>query len=839
MMTGKRKTVLQKKLLAIDGNSLIHRAYWALPQMSDQEGRPTNAVYGFLSMLFKMAETYEPTHIIVAFDKKGPTFRHKMFDEYKAGRKPTPDDLKSQIPLLKDALLILGIRSVEAESYEADDILGTLSRLPDTEKYIVTGDRDALQLISDSAFVVLTKKGVTEVKQYGTNELKSEYGLAPSQIVDLKSLMGDASDNIPGVPGVGEKTALKLIGEFGTLDNLYDHLGDLPLNKLREKLEANRESAMLSRRLAEIDTNVPMERDLETARFSGFDAGRLRKMCEKYDFRSFLKRFDAAKSEPEVKTRQIVREDIPKEIGKGEFALLIGEDAVRIAVREDEDLVLPLKKTLIDEGNDLQEILDALEPLLDGKIVVHDVKGLMHLLGKIIPDAFDVMIAAWVIDPSFSKYDIESLLTRERLPAGAASLLKLAKAQRETLYKNGLAFIYGEVEMPLAGVLFEMEKAGFYVSEEALRELKGKYESEIDALTQKIYAAAGREFNINSPKQLGKVLFEDLGLAAGKKKKTGYSTDIEVLENLADSHEIVNMIIDFRQVSKLKNTYVDGLLALVKNGYVHTTFLQTAAATGRLSSVEPNLQNIPIKTDMAQDIRRAFIAPEGCSIVSADYSQIELRILAHIAQDEHLMDAFKKGQDIHARTAAEILGKEIADVTGEERNNAKAVNFGIVYGISDFGLARNIGITRKRAGEYINRYFAEFSGVKRYMDNIILQAHEDGFVRSLWGRIRYLKELSSHNYNIRSFGERAALNSPIQGSAADIIKIAMIKAAEKLKSTSSRMVLQVHDELIVYARKGEEDIVRGILKDCMEHAVKISVPLAVHVSRGHTWAEAK
>ncbi len=830
---------MHKKLLAIDGNSLVHRAFWALPQMTDGEGRPTNAVYGFLSMLFRMAETYEPTHIVVAFDKKGPTFRHEMFDAYKAGRKPTPDDLKAQIPLLKDALSILGIRSVEVDSYEADDILGTLSRLPDTEKYIVTGDKDALQLISDSAFVVLTKKGVTEVKQYNEKELKEEYGLAPAQIVDLKSLMGDSSDNIPGVPGVGEKTALKLIGEFGTLDNLYAHIGDLPKNKLREKLEDNKNSAELSRRLAEIDTNVPMDMDMEAAKFSGFDHGRLQKMCEKYDFKSFLKRFDAAKPAPEVKARQIGREDIPKEIGAEEFALLIGEDAVRIAVREDEDLVLPLKKTLIDEGNDLQEILDALEPFMSGKIVVHDVKGLMHLFGKRIPDAFDVMIAAFVIDPSYSKYDAASVIGRERLPEGAASLLKLAKAQRETMYNNGLAFIYGEVEMPLAGVLYEMEKAGFYVSEEALRDLKEKYEAEIDALTRKIYTSAGSEFNINSPKQLGKVLFEDLGLRAGKKKKTGYSTDIEVLEGLADEHEIIPLIIDFRQVSKLKSTYVDGLLALVKNGYVHTTFLQTAAATGRLSSVEPNLQNIPIKTGMAQDIRRAFIAPEGYTIVSADYSQIELRILAHIAQDENLMDAFKKGQDIHARTAAEILGKDIGEVTGEERNNAKAVNFGIVYGISDFGLARNIGISRKRAGEYINRYFAEFSGVKRYMDNIIRQAHEDGFVRSLWGRIRYLKELSSHNYNIRSFGERAALNSPIQGSAADIIKIAMIKAAEKLKGTSSRMVLQVHDELIVYAREGEEETVRGILQDCMEHAVDISVPLAVHVSRGHTWAEAK
>jgi DNA polymerase-1 len=831
---------LHKKLLAIDGNSLIHRAFWALPQMSDGEGRPTNAVYGFLSMLFKMAETYEPTHIIVAFDKKGPTFRHAMYSEYKAGRKPTPDDLKAQIPILKDALSMLGIRSVEVASFEADDILGTLSRLPDAEKYIVTGDKDALQLISDSAFVVLTKKGVSEVKLYDAGELKSEYGLDPAQIVDLKSLMGDSSDNIPGVPGVGEKTALKLIGEFGTLENLYKHIDELPKNKMREKLEANREKAEMSRKLAEIDTSVPLDMDIDTARFEGFEPRRLQKMCVKYDFKSFLKRFDAEIKEQEISLKQIDIEWIGKEIGGGDaFALLIGDDDVRIAVNEKEDMVLPLKKTLIDEGNDLQDILDAIKPYLDGKLVAHDVKGLMHHFGRPVKGAFDVMIAAWVIDPSYSKYDAASVLSRERLPWGAASLLALSKAQRGAIDKNELSFIYDQIEIPLAGVLYEMEKAGFYVSEGALRELKEKYEAEIERLTRKIYESAGSEFNINSPKQLGKVLFEDLGLKTGKKKKTGYSTDIEVLEKLADSHEIVRLVIDFRQVSKLKSTYVDGLLGLVKNGYVHTTFLQTAAATGRLSSVEPNLQNIPIKTEMAQDIRRAFTAPEGYSIVSADYSQIELRILAHIAQDEHLMDAFRKGQDIHARTAAEILGKRIDDVTGEERSNAKAVNFGIVYGISDFGLARNIGISRKHAGEYINRYFDEFSGVKRYMDNIIKQAHEDGYVRSLWGRIRYLKELSSHNYNIRSFGERAALNSPIQGSAADIIKIAMIRAAEKLEKTSSRLVLQVHDELIVYAKQGEEDAVQAVLKECMEHAAEISVPLAVHVARGKTWAEAK
>lgn len=831
---------MQKKLLAIDGNSLIHRAFWALPQMTDGEGRPTNAVYGFFSMLFKMVETYAPTHIVVAFDKKGPTFRHEMFDQYKAGRKPTPDDLKVQIPMLKDALSILGIYFAEKESYEADDILGTLSKLPDIVKYIVTGDKDALQLISDSAFVVLTKKGVTEVKQYDEAELKSEYGLTPGQIIDLKSLMGDASDNIPGVPGVGEKTALKLIGEFGSLENLYVHMDDLPKNKLREKLELNKDSAFFSKELATINTEVPLDMELKNVCFGGFDNRRMQEMCEKYDFRSFLKRFDAVMPEIEIKTTLIGPEDIAGALNAaGEFALLIGQEDVRLAVDCGEDLVLPLKRTLIDEGWDLQEILDAIKPHADKKTVVHDMKALMHLFGGGFTDAFDVMIADWVLDPSNSKYDIVSVLNRAKLPVSACSLLTLAQRQREAIKQNGLEYIYYEVELPLAGVLYGMEKEGLYVSDEALKLLKDKYEAEIDRLSRLIYEAAGSEFNINSPKQLGKVLFEDLGLETGKKKKTGYSTDIEVLEKLADSHEIVRLIMEFRQISKLKSTYVDGLLSLIKKGYVHTTFLQTATATGRLSSVEPNLQNIPIRTEMAQDIRRAFVAPEGYTIVSADYSQIELRILAHIAQDKHLMDAFQKGQDIHARTAAEILDKDIGEVTSEERSNAKAVNFGIVYGISDFGLARNIGISRARAGQYIKRYFAEFSGVKSYMDAVVKQAHADGYVKTLWGRIRYIKELSSANYNLRSFGERAALNTPIQGSAADMIKIAMIKVAQRLKETSSKLVLQVHDELIVYAKNEEVEQVRGILKDCMQNSVEFSVPLEVHVAQGLTWAEAK
>lgn len=826
-------------LLAIDGNSLIHRAFWALPQMTDAVGRPTNALYGFFSMLFRMVETYSPTHIVVAFDEKGPTFRHGLFTEYKLGRKPTPDDLLVQIPMLRDALSILGICHVSAETYEADDILGTLSILPNITKYIVTGDRDALQLISSSTFVVLTKKGVSEVKQYGKAELLEEYGLSPEQIVDLKALMGDTSDNIRGVPGVGEKTAQKLIVQFGNLDNLYARMDEMPANKLREKLVQNRGSAFESRTLVTICTQVPLETGLEEAAFSGFDTKRMQAMCEKYDFRSFLKRMDVKTREPEINTVSITPAEIADIAGKGEFALLIGQQEVRLALDESQDYVLPLKQLLTDERFDLQEVLDALAPHTHEKIIVHDCKALMHMFNSVWDHAFDVMLAAWVLDPSRSKYDAESVLSHARLPWAACSLVRLAREQREAICAGGLEEIYYRIELPLARVLFSMERQGFYVSAEALGQLKKKYEGEIDRLSREIYRMAGVEFNINSPKQLGRVLFEDLGLMAGKKKKTGYSTDIEVLESLADSHEIIRFIMEFRQVSKLKSTYVDGLLAMIKNGCVHTTFLQAATATGRLSSVEPNLQNIPIKTEMAQDIRRAFIAPQGYSIVSADYSQIELRILAHVAGDEHLTDAFVRGQDIHARTAAEILNKDIAGITPAERSNAKAVNFGIVYGISDFGLARNTGLTRAKAGEYIRRYFAEFPGVRRYMDEIVRQAHTNGYVRTLWGRIRYIKELASSNYNIRSFGERAALNTPIQGSAADIIKIAMIRVAERLQNTGSRLVLQVHDELIVYAKEGEEELVKSILRECMQGAAQLSVPLVVGLAHGHTWADAK
>ena len=836
-------------MLAIDGNSLVHRAYWALPTtMMDKEKRHTNAVYGFFTMLFRIVDEYQPTHIAVAFDRKEKTFRHDVFAEYKAGRRKTPEELNEQFPMLKDALQMVGIKYTEQESFEADDILGALTKEADAqnmESYIFTGDRDELQLISDRVSVVLTKKGVTETKLMTLKTLMEELGLTPGQITDLKGLMGDASDNIPGVAGVGEKTALKLLLEYGTVENLYEHIEELPKNKLYEKLKAGKDSAFLSKQLATIHREMPLKAKLKDFEFGGFDMDGLRAMSEKYSFGSFLKRF-AMQEEPskEIVPKSLALDGLEVLKDAVEIAFYL-KDGLHFAVDGQTEYLIPQKETLLDDGYDLADILKTVFPLLaDKSVIAHDVKAMEHFAGNgRLTDGsyYDTMLADWVLNPSHSKYDLESVLSRNDLPVCAVSLFTLAEKQRRELEENELDKVYYEIELPLLKVLYHMEKTGVQVSDEELKALGLQYDAQIAKLTQRIYELAGTQFNISSTKQLAEVLFEKLALPVVKKTKTGYSTDVEVLEKLENKHPIISYIMEYRTLTKLKGTYVDGIRNLIREGMIHTTFLQTATATGRLSSVEPNLQNIPIKSAMASDIRRAFTAPEGYTIVSADYSQIELRILADIADDTHLKDAFLKGQDIHARTAAEVLGKNIDEITGQERASAKAVNFGIVYGISDFGLARNLGITRTKAANYIARYFEEFRGVRAYMDEIIAQAHKDGFVRTLFGRIRYIPELASGNYNIRSFGERAALNTPIQGSAADIIKIAMNRVAAALKEGkfASRLVLQVHDELILYAENEETDEVIKLLRDCMENAVKLSVPLDVNVAKGKTWAEAK
>lgn len=833
-------------LLAIDGNSLVFRAYWALPTtMQDKEGRPTNAMYGFFTMLFRVVEEYHPTYIAVAFDRNEETFRHKKYEEYKAGRRKTPEELLVQLPMLQDALQRIGVQWVDQAGYEADDIIGALSVQAEGKNmssYIFTADKDQLQLIDGHINVVLTKKGVTETKLMTRETLMEEMGLTPAQIPDLKALMGDASDNIPGIAGIGEKTALKLLHEYPTIEALYENIDSLPKNKMHEKLVSGKESAFLSKDLALIETDMPLKKTLEDFKFHGFDMEGLRSVSEQYRFTSFLKRFDLGQEKAKaIKTEMISPQELGVLDDAYEFALLM-KDGVRLAISGDTEYVIPLKQTLLDEGYDLNDVLRELKPFLaDKKIIAHDVKALMHEWGNLFHDFYDTMLGAWVLSPSYPKYDLASVMKRAELEENAADLFTLAERQRDEIERTELENIMYEIEEPLLRVLYGMEEEGFRVSGDALAWLGEKYDKEIGALTEKIFELAGESFNISSTKQLAEILFEKLGLPVVKKTKTGYSTDIEVLEKLEKKHPIIPYIVEYRALTKLKGTYIDGLIGMIRGGVIHTTFLQTATATGRLSSAEPNLQNIPIKSAMANDIRSAFVAPDGYQIVSADYSQIELRILAAIADDRHLKDAFMKGQDIHARTAAEVLGKEIEEVTPAERARAKAVNFGIVYGISDFGLARNLGISRKQAADYIARYFEEFSGVRKYMDEIIAQAHEDGFVRTLCGRIRYIPELSSGNYNIRSFGERAALNTPIQGSAADIIKIAMNRVKQALveHGYESKLVLQVHDELILYAKDGEVETVTELLRDCMENAMKLSVPLRVNVAQGKTWAEAK
>ncbi|MBD5560749.1 MAG: DNA polymerase I [Clostridia bacterium] len=835
---------MSKVFLAIDGNSLLHRAYWAVRPMSDKEGRPTHAVYGFLRMLFRLVEEYDPDHIAVAFDVSEPTMRHKAYEGYKGGRKKTPDDLLAQFGTLKDALHLLGIRYVECPGFEADDILGTLAKRADFPTYIVTGDRDELQLISDTTTVLLTLKGVSETKAMTPQTLKEDLGLRPDQIPDLKGLMGDASDNLPGVAGIGEKTALKLLAKWDSVQNLYDHIDEMPENAQRRKLVEGEDSAFMSRDLAVI-VDAPVKEQISDFAFDGFSPEGGLELVNKYSFRSFADRFrpgaepkPAAAAQQAVPVCEVTPAFLSELEGTERLGFYLTPEAFRFAAGPGKEFSIARNDECTPESLAAQ-----LNDLFAGRdVVTFGVKDLMHELepcGIRIRQFEDVMLAAWILNPGLGSYGAEQVMQRAGLEPGAAAFLELWDRQQREINEKGLNYIYQDIEKPLLPVLFATEERGVVVSTEELTKLGDEYDSEIAKLSQEIYDLAGEEFNIGSPKQLSAVLFDKLGLKPGKKTRTGYSTDISVLEKLRKDHPIAAKLIDYRAVAKLKNTYIDGLLQAVRDGRLHTTFLQTATATGRLSSTEPNLQNIPVRSKMAQDIRRAFVAPEGRTIVSADYSQIELRVLAAIADDANLRAAFERGEDIHLRTAAEILGKAMDEVTPAERAHAKAVNFGIVYGISDFGLSQNAGIPRKDAARYIKRYLEEFSGVKRYMDDIKQQAHEEGFVRTLFGRIRYFPDINSSNFNLRAQAERAAMNAPIQGTAADIMKIAMIQAAKRLALLDAELVLQVHDELIVYAPDDRVEETASALREVMENAVELAVPLKVNTAWGKTWQEAK
>lgn len=846
--------------ILIDGNSLMFRAYYAMTApMTSKEGVPTGAIHGFLSMLFKLLER-NPAYLAVAFDRREPTFRHQKYQAYKAGRKPTPPDLLEQMPLLRQILKEMGIRELDCVGYEADDILGTLSRRAmekGQECLVVTGDRDALQLTTDTVHVLLTKRGITDTVEYTPELLRETYGLTPDHMRDLKALMGDTSDNIPGVPGVGEKTALKLLGEYGDLEGVLSHRDSIK-GKLGEKVRDNVESARFSYWLGTIATDAPLEVSMEDCRFTPSAMNGARKTLERLELRSILNRLPKEEGKKPVsstpshkKVELSSLEELEKLVEAHKDAThlaLLTAPAFSIAFDEKAEYVFTLQNDLFSAPVTGEMLLTALTPLLaSAKILTFDGKALLSSLKKTGVDAstveFDARIADYLLSSNrpAGSYDA---LCEERLGTtmGAAGLFLLYPNMGQELRDKGMDSLYRQVEMPLMKVLFSMEQEGFTMDTKVLRELHKEFATQQGEIETKIYELAGERFNILSPKQLGTILFEKLGLPHGKKNKSGYSTDSDTLEAIADKHPIVSLIGEYRFLSKVNATFVEGLLkATGADGKVHSSFNQCVTATGRISSTEPNLQNIPVRTSQGAQIRKAFIASPGRMLVGADYSQIELRLLAHMSGDEGLIAAFNSGEDIHRHTASEVFHTPIEKVTKEQRSAAKAVNFGIVYGISDFGLARNLNIPVRTAKNYIEMYLDRYPGVKAYMHDSVELAREVGYAQTLYGRRRPLPELKSSNYNTRSFGERVAMNMPIQGSAADIIKIAMVQVHQKLQTEGfkARLVLQIHDELLVDAPVEEAEAVMELMQSTMENVAQLKVKLIAEASSGRSWYETK
>ncbi|NQX68264.1 DNA polymerase I [Paenibacillus alba] len=883
------------KLIIIDGNSIANRAFYALPLLSNSNGLHTNAVYGFTTMLLKLIEEEKPTHFLVAFDAGKITFRHKEYADYKGGRAKTPPELSEQFPLIKELLTAFKIPQFELSGYEADDIIGTLTKAADEkgEKVLlVSGDKDMLQLASDHVTVAITRKGISEVELYNPQEIKEKYGLTPGQIIDLKGLMGDTSDNIPGIPGVGEKTALKMLHEYGSVEEVLANSANLK-GKMKEKVEEHAKDAIMSKELATIFREVPMETQWDTFRYDGFDGQALSGMFRKLEFKSLLEKMDfgpGAVSEEQVETLEaiaVTAENLGELIARlGDSAAIhveaVGENphqaalvgvvwfvddgAANVSYYVPSELLKsaagePLRAWLGDEAKNKQ--------LFD----LHRARLVLAWQGITLAGVdFDALLASYLLDPTESnlslsgltfKYGLPGVKTDEevfgkgakfRLPDLAAlsdhlgrkamAIARIVPVLRDELEKSEMQSLFYELEQPLAGVLAEMELRGIHVDAEGLKALGVELVKQLDTIMTSIYKLAGVEFNINSPKQLGEILFEKLGLPAWKKTKTGYSTDAEVLERLAPYNEIVGQILHYRQLAKLQSTYVEGLLKEVRpeTGKVHTYYRQTIAATGRLSSQFPNLQNIPIRLEEGRKIRKVFVPSEpGWYILAADYSQIELRVLAHISQDEKLKEAFLQNMDIHTKTAMDVFGVAESAVDANMRRQAKAVNFGIVYGISDYGLSQNLDITRKDAAQFIEQYFAVFQGVRKYMDDIVKDARRDGYVTTLLQRRRYLPEITASNFNLRSFAERTAMNTPIQGTAADIIKLAMVQMADRLKQEGlkSRMLLQVHDELVFEVPEAELETMRRIVPEVMAAALQLDVPLSADVDFGLTWYDAK
>lgn len=879
-----------KKLLIIDGNSILNRAYYGIRPLTAPDGTPTNAVYGFLNILLKHLDEESYDYLCVAFDVKEKTFRHKRYELYKAQRKPAPEDFLVQLPLMKEVLAAMNCMCMELPGYEADDIIGTVSKIcdqSDVECNILTGDKDDLQLISDNTTVklVVTRMGRTTTTDYHPEQFREKYGIEPSEFIDVKALMGDASDNIPGVAGVGEKTAMSLIQNYKNIDYIYEHIDELEIKEgVRNKLKNDRDNAYLSYELATIDRNAPIDFDFSAAVRGGYNESELAALFTRLNFRSFISKLKLDKAAEAAEATDTI-----EGIGKSaDFKDLIS--AARAAKKVAYTLsgnrlfIKPPKGDVIyadADKEDLKEFFGESEISKVGYDIKEDIIAVSEY-GIDAPESpframtFDVMLAAYILDPTQSSYPIDTLCTKylsayldcddsadggEQLsmldviePSSDKTQLiinrvyaieRLAEKMADEIEKNSQHYLYYDVELPLTEVLARLQLRGMYVDRDELTDFGRMLDDRINLLCDEIYSLAGEEFNINSPKQLGVILFEKLELPFGKKNKSGgYSTNAEILEKLRDKHEIVEKVLEYRQLAKLKSTYVTGLSSVVnpKTGRIHSHFNQTVTNTGRLSSTEPNLQNIPVRTPLGREIRKMFIAEkDGWTLIDADYSQIELRVLAHIADDSAMKQAFLDNEDIHTQTAATVFKTPVDEVTPLMRSRAKAVNFGIVYGIGAFSLAKDIGTSRAEAQQYIDEYLAHYGNVALYMNQVIESAKECGYITTVLGRRRYIPELSASSHQLRMFGERVAMNAPIQGSAADIIKIAMVNVDRRLAESglSARLVLQVHDELIVESPESEKDAAAAILKEEMEKAYKLSVPLIVDMNSGKSWYDTK
>lgn len=867
-----------ERLLILDGNSLLNRAFYAIRALNNSEGVPTNAIVGFTNMLFKMQEDIKPDYIVTAFDRKAPTFRHLEYNDYKAGRKKMPPELAEQFPIIKEMLTLFAINIYELDGFEADDIIGTLAKYAESkgiEVYIVTGDKDALQLASDNIKVCITKKGVSDKEVYDGKRMIDEFGVTSTQFIDVKGLMGDASDNIPGVPGIGEKTAFKLIQTYGSIEETLRNIDEIKGKKIKENLVQYREQAIFSKKLATIKTDVPVEFNLEDIRSNeNYDRNAIKRLFIKLEMKSLLEKFTENESKDEFEEVEVDVKNIKDIQGLKELLSQLDKEIYISFKLNNLDkyskieiskiFISNLKKIYkihLDEMELNKEVKEELKLLFEDETIkknCHSVKNAITALRKLDIEfkgiEFDSEIGAYLINSSKGDYSLKTLVNEylgeyPKVSEENSDLVflcymdELTIELKKRIKEAGMDTLMYDLELPLATVLSSMEAFGFNINREMLNELSVKFKVAIDETSKEIYKLSEEEFNINSPKQLGKILFEKLDLPIIKKTKTGYSTNAEVLEKLQDKHPIINKIIYYRQITKIFSTYVEGLKSVIdKDGYIHSNFNQTVTTTGRLSSTEPNLQNIPIKYEIGREIRKIFIPREKEDVlISADYSQIELRVLAHISGDENMINAFKHHSDIHTKTASEVFKVPIEEVTSLMRSRAKAVNFGIVYGISDFSLAQDLKITRKEAREYMDIYFDRYPKIQEYINKVIKEAKEQGYVTTLLERRRFIPEINASNKIVKALGERLAMNAPIQGSAADIIKLSMVNVYNKLKERNlkSKLILQVHDELILNVVPEEVEEIKALVKNEMENVLNLSLPLDVDINVGSTWYSAK